>query len=106
MTSTMKSEPGRPWLFAEDSGTAPLSMAISCAVGGRTAGRRPPPAGVGAASALLMDAAVAPATATPARNLRRSTLVCDAFIECLPKCALIHDRERAEADVLPSAVGC
>ena len=52
---------GRPWPLADDSGTAPVSTAISCAVGGSTAGKRPALVGIGAASAFLMDAAVAPA---------------------------------------------
>ena len=75
--------------------TAQVSMAISWADGGYTPRNRPPSAGVGAASAFLMDAAVAPATATPVRNLRRSTLVCEDFMDYLPGCTRVLDLERA-----------
>src|SRR5258706_10379869 len=75
MTSTMKSDPGTPPMRAcDNSFGVPLSAAATCIVGGNAEGRR---------AAALVDAVVAacaggtalaaPATATPARNLRRLT---------------------------------
>src|SRR6266511_1038381 len=88
MTSTMKSEPGTPPMRELDSSFGvPLSAAAICIVGGSAEGRR---------GAALVDAVVAacaggtavaaPATATPARNLRRLTSGCGCFrlIKLLP----------------------
>src|SRR6266851_9555114 len=77
MTSTMKSDPGTPPTRGNSFGVA-VSAAATCMVGGSADGRRATAAsGVEAAVAALAagDAAVAaaPATATPARNLRRLT---------------------------------
>src|SRR3954463_15584889 len=73
ITSTMKSEPGRPARCGISFGT-PVSVAIWCAVGGSAAGIFAAPAG-GVAAFVTVAAVVAeaPATATPARNFRRLT---------------------------------
>src|SRR5260221_10481667 len=76
MTSTMKSEPGTPPIRGSSFGVA-VSAIATCMVGGSADGRR----------GALMDASVAaaafaaggasgvftPASAAPARNLRRAT---------------------------------
>ena len=77
MTSTMKSEPGTPPI-RDDSFGVPVSAAATCIVGGSAEGR-----GAGAAPGEVagvapfatggVTAVAAPATATPARNLRRLT---------------------------------
>src|SRR5258705_1197356 len=74
ITSTMKSELGLPARCGISFGTA-VSLAICCTLGGTAAGSRFESAAVVpgvAALATLVDAA-APATAAPARNLRRLT---------------------------------
>src|SRR5262249_6752130 len=74
ITSTMKSELGLPTRCGISFGTA-VSLAICCTPGGTAAGSRFTSAAVipgVAALATLVDAA-APATAAPARNLRRLT---------------------------------
>src|SRR5262245_36463219 len=74
ITSTMKSELGLPARCGISFGTA-VSLAICCTLGGTAAGSRFTSAAVVpgvAALATLVDAA-APATAAPARNLRRLT---------------------------------
>src|SRR6516225_3189761 len=77
MTSTMKSEPGTPPMRGSSFGVA-VSATATCMVGGSAEGRR----GGALAGALAVVAALAaggvtalaaPATATPARNLRRLT---------------------------------
>src|SRR5947209_660484 len=77
MTSTMKSEPGTPPMRGSSFGVA-VSATATCMVGGSADGRR----GGALAGALAVVAApaaggvtavAAPATATPARNLRRLT---------------------------------
>src|SRR5215813_349880 len=89
MTSTMKSEPGTPPMRDPDNSFGvPLSATATCIVGGNAEGRR---------GGALVDAVVAacaggtalaaPATATPARNLRRLTsgrgcLRAMAFLPC------------------------
>src|ERR1700730_13767494 len=67
ITSTMKSEPGRPGDAGSAAGTS-VSAAWAAAEGNFTAG---------AAAALCGTATVeaAPAPATPTRNLRRSTFI-------------------------------
>src|SRR6266511_1062066 len=81
MTSTMKSEPGTPPMRdVDNSFGVPLSAAATCMVGGSAEGRR---------GAALVDVVVAacaggtavaaPATATPARNLRRLSSGCGCF---------------------------
>src|SRR5262245_9961164 len=76
MTSTMKSEPGAPLIRDSSFGVA-VSAAATCMLGGSAEGRR-----AGAASGAIAGVApfatgatvvAAPATATPARNLRRLT---------------------------------
>ena len=78
MTSTMKSEPGRPPMRGSSFGV-PVSAAATCTEGGSADGR-----GAAAASGEVavvarigdaggVTAVAAPATATPARNLRRLT---------------------------------
>src|SRR5437588_1437207 len=82
MTSTMKSEPGTPPMRGRSFGV-PVSVTATCMVGGSADGER----GAGAfrldlAALAGDDAAVvaAPATATPARNLRRLTSGRAAFL--------------------------
>src|SRR5262245_46543895 len=76
MTSTMKSEAKGPLPFATDFGV-PVSAAATLADGGSADGARgvSTPADGTAACALsgVGTALAAPATATPARNFRRST---------------------------------
>src|SRR5882757_1189244 len=81
MTSTMKSDPATPPIrFSSACGTL-VSAAMVCVVGGSTEGRR-----AGAAPAMVALAAcgaivpAAPATATPVRNLRRSTFGPESFV--------------------------
>src|SRR5260221_5236360 len=87
ITSTMKSEPGVPPMRdVDNSFGVPLSAAATCAVGGSAEGR------LGAALAEAVVAAcaggtadAAPATATPATNLRRLTGRCFFAITFLPQ---------------------
>src|SRR6266849_4003715 len=73
MTSTMKSEPGTPPIRGSSFGVA-VSAAATCMVGGNAEGRRGGALAVVAAFAAAgVTAVAAPATATPARNLRRLT---------------------------------
>src|SRR5215475_2588438 len=77
MTSTMKSEPGTPPIRGSSFGVA-VSAIATCMVGGSAEGRRGGtlagvPAVVAAFAAGGVTALAAPATATPARNLRRLT---------------------------------
>src|SRR5262245_51751477 len=67
ITSTMKSEPGRPGDAGNAAGTS-VSAAVAAADGNFTAG-------AAAASCGVATVEAAPATATPARNLRRSTFI-------------------------------
>jgi len=75
MTSTMKSEPGTPPIRGSSFGVA-VSATATCMVGGNAEGRR---GGLMDASVVAAfatggaSAVVAPATAAPARNLRRLT---------------------------------
>src|SRR5882757_5911121 len=85
MTSTMKSEPGLPPSCPLISCGVPVSAAAILAVGGSAEGRGGGATGVSAevaanVAALAPDGAVtaAPATATPAKNLRRLNLVCES----------------------------
>src|SRR6266487_1285914 len=81
MTSTMKSEPGTPPMRELDSSFGvPLSAAAICIVGGSAEGRRGT-ASVGAVVAACAGgtAVAAPATAAPARNLRRLSSGCGCF---------------------------
>src|SRR5215831_13693089 len=76
MTSTMKSEPGTPPMRGSSFGVA-VSATATCMVGGSAEGRRGG-AFVGALAVVAapaggVTAVAAPATATPARNLRRLT---------------------------------
>src|SRR5215472_7381729 len=90
MTSTIKSEPGTPPMRGSSFGVA-VSATATCMVGGSAEGRR----GGALAGVLAVVAApvaggvtalAAPATATPARNLRRLTSGRECFraIEFLP----------------------
>src|SRR5262245_55000258 len=78
ITSTMKSEPGTPPMRGNSFGV-PVSAAATCQVGGSAEGTRAGGAAVGvvlvvaASAAGGVTAVAAPATATPARNLRRLT---------------------------------
>src|SRR5262245_3663153 len=78
MTSTMKSEPGTPPMRELDSSFGvPLSAAATCIVGGSAEGRRGAALVAAVVAACAGDTAVAaPATAAPARNLRRLTSGC------------------------------
>src|SRR5690349_19785373 len=74
MTSTMKSDPATPPIrFISFSGM-PVSAAMVRAVGGSAEGRRASAAGVAFTACGAAAPAAAPATATPFRKLRRSTL--------------------------------
>src|SRR5690348_4322899 len=85
ITSTMKSEPGLPGDVGSAAGTS-VSAAWAAAEGNFTAG-----AAAAACGAATVEAA--PAPATPARNLRRSTFIVSmrAFL-CR---GLEHDPEKA-----------
>src|SRR5262249_59977228 len=73
MTSTMKSDPAG-LLAGGRAGGTPVSAAATGAEGGSAEGRGGAPvADVADVAALAAAGATAPATATPARNLRRST---------------------------------
>ena len=74
MTSTMKSEPARPPMRPMSFGV-PVSAAATCIVGGSAEGRRTDSAtgAPGPVAALATGVVAAPATATPAKNLRRLT---------------------------------
>src|SRR5882724_1555954 len=74
MTSTMKSEPATPPIRGSSFGI-PVSAAATCIEGGSADGSRAGAApGVVAAFATGgVTAVAAPATATPAKNLRRLT---------------------------------
>src|ERR1700704_5084744 len=96
MTSSMKSEPGRPLVrlglpSAGDATDGVDTSAWASAVEGRrAAGARAvslPPGRIAALPAAGVTAA-APATATPARNFRRSTLLLELFFMAafLPLC--------------------
>src|SRR6266545_381491 len=81
ITSTMKSEPGTPPMREVDNSFGvPLSAAAICIVGGSAEGRRGT-ASVGAVVAACAGgtAVAAPATAAPARNLRRLSSGCGCF---------------------------
>src|SRR5262245_45728468 len=77
MTSTMKSEPAGPRVRGM-AGATPVAAAATAADGGSTAGRGTASvASVAEVAAFVLTgvtALAAPATATLARNLRRSTL--------------------------------
>src|SRR5262245_7065374 len=81
MTSTMKSEPGLPARCGMSLGTL-VSAAICWAVGGSAEGSRFTSAAVvpGVAALAVVADAAAPATATPARNLRRLTSGRESFL--------------------------
>src|SRR5262245_9215579 len=73
ITSTMKSEPATPPMRLVSIRGVPVSAAICVAVGGNADGR---PAGADPAAGVAFatdGATAAPATATPVKNLRRST---------------------------------
>src|SRR5262249_16471316 len=73
MSSTMKSDPAG-LLACGSAGGTPVSAAATAAEGGSAEGRGGAPvADVADVAALAAAGATAPATATPARNLRRST---------------------------------
>src|SRR5262249_24160142 len=73
MRSTMKSEPATPPIRGNSCGV-PDSTAATCMFGGSADGRGADAASVEcAAFATGLAAVAAPATATPARNLRRLT---------------------------------
>src|SRR5262249_5752636 len=75
MTSTMKSEPGTPPIRSSSFGGA-VSATGTCMVCGSAEGRREPLEDASVAAAFATggaSAVVAPATAAPAKNLRRLT---------------------------------
>src|SRR5882762_11819773 len=77
MTSTMKSEPATPPIRASSFGV-PVSAAATFMVGASAEGSRAGAASDGVADVAAfatggVTAVAAPATATPARNLRRLT---------------------------------
>jgi len=78
MTSTMKSDPSAACARGSSFGVA-VSAAARCADGRNPDGRR---WGVGAAIGVFcgVTAVAAPATATPARNFRRSTLIGESYV--------------------------
>src|SRR5712691_53897 len=83
MTSTMKSEPGTPPMRGNSLGVW-VSAAATCIEGGSADGTRADAAPVAVAGAAAfatggVTAVAAPATATPARNLRRLTSGCGSF---------------------------
>src|SRR5471030_567906 len=78
MTSTMKSEPAVPPIRAMSFGV-PVSAAIVCAVGGSDEGKRTGAVPAAAVAACGVTVLAAPASATPVRNLRRSTLTLETF---------------------------
>src|SRR4029079_4302575 len=73
ITSTMKSEPATPPMRLVSTCGVPVSVAICVAVGGNADGT--PAGALHAAGTALATCGVtaAPATATPVKNLRRST---------------------------------
>src|SRR5215510_2576300 len=102
MTSTMKSEPARPTI-GFTSVTTLASSAIWCAVGRTAEGILAAAVGGVAAFATLADAA-APATAAPARNLRRLTSGRESLRAILvppyvPAIAVPHE-DRAQSPLL------
>src|SRR2546421_12673628 len=78
----MKSEPGTPPIRGSSFGV-PVSAAATCMVGGSAEGRRAGAAAVDVAGvapfATGATVVAAPATATPARNLRRLTSGRESF---------------------------
>src|SRR5262245_24610090 len=98
MTSTMKSEPGTPPMREVDNSFGvPVSAAATCAVGGSAEGARAEALVEAVGAALAGGAALAaPATATPARNLRRLTAApgCLRRINFLPFRAALRGRRR------------
>src|SRR5262249_2102257 len=72
MTSTRKSDPATPPIRDSSCGV-PVSAAATCMVGGNAEGRAGLAADVAPLAAGGVTALAAPATATPARNLRRLT---------------------------------
>src|SRR5215472_5903459 len=84
MTSTMKSDPATPWMRPKSFGVA-VSAAATRMLGGSAEGARAAAASYGdsvVAAVTAGDPAVvaAPATATPARNLRRLTSAGASFL--------------------------
>src|SRR5262245_22689478 len=98
MTSTMKSEPGTPPIRdADNSFGIPLSAAATWAEGGSAEGARAGALVEAVGAALAGGAALAaPATATPARNLRRLTAASGRLrrIDFLPSRAALRGRRR------------
>src|SRR5712671_472246 len=91
ITSTMKSDPGRPCSGLTSTSTL-ASSAICCAVGRNTVGIFAAPIGGVPALATLADVA-APVTAAPARNFRRLTSDCGRFFDIvLPPVVWADDR--------------
>src|SRR3954466_9893343 len=78
MTSTMKSEPATPPMRLLSVFGVPTSAAMLCALGGSADGSLLSTATV-ALAAFGARAPAVPATATPVRNLRRSTFAPDSF---------------------------
>src|SRR4029079_7843672 len=82
ITSTMKSDPATPPIrFSSAAGTL-VSAAMVCAVGGNAEGKRAAaePSATAAFAACGVSVPAAPATATPVRNLRRSTFGPESFV--------------------------
>src|SRR5438876_959771 len=81
MTSTMKSDPATPPIRLSSGCGTLVSAAMVCAVGGSAEGRRvaaEPSATAAFACGASVPAALA--TATAARNLRRSTFGLESFV--------------------------
>src|SRR5260370_42139888 len=78
ITSIMKSEPATPPMRGSSFGV-PVSAAATCQVGGSAEGTRAGGAALGVVAVVAasatggVTAVAAPATATPAKNLRRLT---------------------------------
>src|SRR5262245_53382231 len=88
MTSTMKSDPAVPPIRLRSFCGVPVSAAMVHAVGGSAEGTRAVavPAVDAASAACGVTAPAAPATATPFRNLRRSTFgesFADESLRCM-----------------------
>src|SRR5260221_12038634 len=81
VTPTIKSDPATPPIRFSSACGVPVSAAMVCAVGGSAEGRR---AGAAPATVALAacgaSAPAEPATATPVRNLRRSTFGPGSFV--------------------------
>src|SRR5262245_49194441 len=100
MTSTMKSDPAGPLVWGIGGGV-PVSAATMRAVGGKADGSRGGGVVDGAAGAAAGATVVAaPATATPARNLRRLNLA-SLSLRIVAPFRLFRRRRRAASFTWP-----